>query len=547
MAGRLDTSRAMSDPQNKQSLPLRLLEWAGCVLLIVIGAGVPVFVPWDGLLKALEFDTDRSEYAVGKFMLLMALCGLTIAVGALGLLTPLWRRYRGRVLLPAGALILFIIWTGITVLASPARGYSYYYWLPMGLAAVASLTGPMFMAAATKTRAYLFSVLGAGFLVSFIAVISTLGYRGFYRFVYGRDPRDLVEEGQRLAQGGFARGAAQSTIGNPEYAGTYAAILAAVCAIMLYDWAPKAKYALYARLAALGTLMCLLAHLTFSGSRQPWVALGLAGLLRLFMLLRVPLRAVAAGFCIFILVLLGAGFIWGILFALVATIAGLVFAAMERNGVSVLLQSDRFNLWLTGGGIGAILLVIVAFSVPGPWNPTGLRILQRFASITEGDESVRERNIMFMTASQMVWESPIVGVGPGRYTNRMYPALAELVDADGSGAVYIARDQFGSRIADQTHNDYLQIAAETGIVGLVLFLTSMLFILQGLWRIIHEADDEYRLPALAMLACFVAFFGVMLTSFPLQMPSRSALFWSLVAAALGLIAAATPSGAEAEA
>jgi hypothetical protein len=76
-----------------------------------------------------------------------------------------------------------------------------------------------------------------------------------------------------------------------------------------------------------------------------------------------------------------------------------------------------------------------------------------------------------------------------------------------------------------------------GLGALVFFLTMLLALLQGLWRIAREDDGWWRLTALATMFCLVAFCGIMLTSFPLQMPSRASFFWTTVAAALGLIAA----------
>jgi O-antigen ligase len=122
------------------------------------------------------------------------------------------------------------------------------------------------------------------------------------------------------------------------------------------------------------------------------------------------------------------------------------------------------------------------------------------------------------------------------------PTLARLAREDESGAMARTRQLVGNRLAIQSHNDYLQIASELGLPALVLFVGMMLAIMGGLVRVARRsADPAARETAVALLVILVAYASIMTTSFPLQMPSRSAVFWALVGAALGLIARATPA------
>ncbi len=537
------------DPKNKSLLVEKALnawQWLGFGALVLFGAGIPLFVPINSFLQANDIDTDRSEYMVVKLVAYYFVAGAVLLLGAGALLTPLWRRYRGPVLLPAAGILGFLAWSGFSVLASPNTAYSFYYWLPVLLGWGAALCGPFFFAEARRVKWFLITMLGVGMVISFIGVASSLGYDGFFQFIYGTTPEQMIAEG-RFLQGGTARAASQSTLANAEYAGSFAGIVAAIAAVMLFDWVPRwGRYRMAGRILVLGLLGIVLLELVFSGSRQPWIALFLAGLLRLLLALGIRVLPIAAGFCAFLLSVLFGGFMAGIVVALLLFAGLFVYTIWNGRLLALAKKADRFNTGLVVGGPILLAVVLIGFSVPGPWNPTGLRILQRFASITSPeDESVLERSIMFMTASQITWTDPVFGAGPGRYTNRMYPALGELVEKDESGVMFLSRVHFAGRIADQAHNDYLQIAAETGLGGLVFFLTTMVFLLGELLRLARGTPGPTQLAAMTLMITLITFLAVMLTSFPLQMPSRSAFFYTTVAASLGLIAAAREQRGEA--
>lgn len=505
-----------------------------------MGFALPLFVLPYSYLEHIQFDTDRSEYAVMKYMLLIALSGLALVAGSVMILSPVWRRFRGRHAPALLALGAFVAWGGLSVLLSPTPWNSFYLWLPIGLPAAAAATGVLFMSTEKRCRTFLIAMVVCGAIVSLIGVVSSLGVRDINEWIFGIDPRAYTEAGETTkTQGGGARAGSLSTLANPEYAGSFAAVVAAIAAIMLFDWTPGARRKWIHRGFLFGVLGLLLLELVFSGSRQPWVTLGLAGLLRLFMVLRLPIRVVAAGFCAIVLSALFLGIFPTGIFTIALLLAALAWAAWTGNAGRAFRHADPLNRWLVAAVPGVMVFLLIAFSTPGWWNPTGLRIFQRFTSITNADDqSIFERAIMYMAASEMVWESPILGVGPGRYTNQIYPALARLIEVDDSGVLARARIRFGSKIADQPHNDYLQIAAEMGLPALLFFLTVLLLVLAGLWRISTQNEHpRWRLTALGLMFCMVTFSGAMMTSFPLQMAGRGGFFWATVATSLGLISA----------
>ena len=535
----------MSSAENPPGRFWGAMEWLGFSLLALMAFAVPLAVVPPSLFP--DFQTDRPWTTEGKYVVLQALAGAAIIVGGICFVGPPGRRYRGGVLLPSLLLVGFLGWGAIAVYTTPEPRYSLTYWMPQCFAIAAALLGPLFLHDQRKARWLLVAICAAGLIVALIGVTGALGYRGANRFIYGYDPRDALESVKKTVtvQGGGMRSGSISTMGNPEYAGGYTATIAAIFAVFLLDWvgARKTRRGL-ARLLLLMPLGFLLLYLALTGTRQPWIALAMAALLRLLLELGIPRKLAAAGFCAQLLVTMTLGVIPGAALFALQLLLLLVYTLRTGTLQRTLRSADRHLVWLGAGLPAALALLLVAFSTPGPWNPGGLRILQRFASATSGtEESFSQRSLMYSVASEMIWEHPLFGVGPGYYFSRFYPTIAGLEQQDDTGTLYIIRTKLGGRIAEQAHNDYLQTAAEQGIVALVLLLSALLVLLDRLVRIVDHESGPRRLLALAFLACLVTFLGIMFTSFPLQLPERLTVFWIIVGGSLGLIAG-TPSPRE---
>ncbi|GEM_PF-5502446 len=150
----------------------------------------------------------------------------------------------------------------------------------------------------------------------------------------------------------------------------------------------------------------------------------------------------------------------GRMFGLIALAAGLVALLLTGSkggwvaaGVGFLLFGGlvatrnrpkwRPILWSAVGAAGALVLVLVA---TGPLSPGRLR-----------NESMRLRNIYWSSAVRIATDHPALGVGLDNY-QEFYPA-------------YRGDAQQEVRKA---HNDYLQVLADLGIPGAVLFLAFLL-------------------------------------------------------------------------
>ncbi|MFN0120894.1 MAG: O-antigen ligase family protein [Blastocatellia bacterium] len=113
---------------------------------------------------------------------------------------------------------------------------------------------------------------------------------------------------------------------------------------------------------------------------------------------------------------------------------------------------------------------------------------------------------------KMIAARPLLGVGLGAYATA-WPMYSESDELNVS----------------QAHNDYLQVLADTGLVGAALALCFLALAFRAIWRASHAAD-----PLIAGMAagCGAALAGLLTHSvfdFNLQLPSTSLLFLVITA------------------
>ncbi|CAN5198099.1 hypothetical protein BH09SUM1_BH09SUM1_07610 [soil metagenome] len=522
------------------SVPVDALSWLGSAFLFVMGALVPLFVIPYGWFP--HFDTIAPEAFVAKGLLLLGLGGAALAVAAILLFTDQWRRLTGPAMLPALALAAWVAWGTLSVFIHPNGVYTFSLWSQTVIGALAAIAGALIIRRPSQVRAILWGVMCAAVIVAVIGILGTRGWRGFNMWVFNMDPGLTLERADlaRLdvgGKGGTRSGPAMSTLANPEYSGTYCAIIASLWAVVLLDWPRGKRNPWLLRGLALIAIPILLLEMAVSSSRQAWLAIAIAAAFRLFLELRIRKLFLAAGFCTFLFFLSFFGVAYGMAFFVIFSLGILAYSAMKGVLFTTLRRADRFNLTMILGAPLLVALMIVAYSIPGPWNPSGVRVFQRFQTLlSKNDSSFQERAMFFMIASDIVWKEPLFGAGPGRFRNKFTLVLGELDHNDESGVMRTTHTRLGNKIDNWTHNDYLQTAAETGLVGLALFLSAMIFLFARLSAIIDRVADPRRPLALAVIVCLAAFFCVMLSSFPLFEPSRAAVFWTLVACGFGLIA-----------
>ena len=194
--------------------------------------------------------------------------------------------------------------------------------------------------------------------------------------------------------------------------------------------------------------------------------------------------------------------------ALVAFVGSLVVLAI--------LQTRRAAI-----AIGVVLLVVgLAVSSPATTIGRGVRELGKAAVERDYQRLFSERLLPFLAAAEMTRDHPLLGVGPGCFRYHFMPYRVALATK------YPAQWTRGFPMNWGTvHNDHLQVAAEAGVLGSLLFLVSLGVLAR------RSAEGE-RTPRAAFARTLrwplvTAIFLVCLAQFPLELAAPRLMFLTL--------------------
>lgn len=185
----------------------------------------------------------------------------------------------------------------------------------------------------------------------------------------------------------------------------------------------------------------------------------------------------------------------------------------------VAAAAGLFALATTGGSrrlrvaviVAAFALVFAAAAHPGSRE----RFQRLFATASSGQlpEITSFRVVPAATALQMFRERPLIGVGPGTFSATY---MTEKLKTDEAFPQWIRPR---NTLFGQVHNDHLQVLAETGIPGYLLFLGALALLGAITFRAVPSEDPRVRFARLFAFPAVVTFGVLALAQFPLQLTS----------------------------
>lgn len=135
--------------------------------------------------------------------------------------------------------------------------------------------------------------------------------------------------------------------------------------------------------------------------------------------------------------------------------------------------------------LGVLVMVICSFGVYQQFNEknTSDMIVERFSTITDpgSDASVKERLNFYSTAVESISQKPFLGIGIGNWKIT---------------SIKYSRDIISEyRVPYFAHNDFLQVTAEIGIIGGILYVFFILYpVLISLFKTLeNKIFDHYFL------------------------------------------------------
>ncbi len=158
----------------------------------------------------------------------------------------------------------------------------------------------------------------------------------------------------------------------------------------------------------------------------------------------------------------------------------------------------------------ALLTPVLALIVLGiflVFSGVGGGVFDRFSGSGNlmNDDSVRDRMVLWQTALKVVGQHPVVGCGIGAY------AMAQAIANPAASQPLPVIRQLGPSLHESPHNTYLQVAAETGVVGLGLLLAIFaLFFYYGA-RALPRLEKGLR--KYTLIGCMASMAGMMVDAF----------------------------------
>lgn len=163
-------------------------------------------------------------------------------------------------------------------------------------------------------------------------------------------------------------------------------------------------------------------------------------------------------------------------------------------------------------GIITLVLLVTALSLH-PGARTRMTTLVKNAQSGELLEMTSYRLPAFAVALRMFRDRPLLGVGPGVFAARYMPYKLR-IDADHPDWIRVGNQNFG-----EVHNDHLQLLAETGVPGYLIFLAALVILSRLSFLRRGEMAPRARFVRSFAFPAAAAFAALGLAHFPMQLTS----------------------------
>ncbi len=147
------------------------------------------------------------------------------------------------------------------------------------------------------------------------------------------------------------------------------------------------------------------------------------------------------------------------------------------------------------------------------------RAIDKAAQMRRGDfaSATTQRDIGLLAAAEMIRSRPLVGVGPGAFSNAFVPARIAAEERSGRRLVHHS----GSAHFDNAHSEPLTLAAECGVPAATAAAAGLLVLGAGLLGARRGPGADSNPTTDALLAALAAGIVLSLGGFPLRLPVAS--------------------------
>lgn len=169
------------------------------------------------------------------------------------------------------------------------------------------------------------------------------------------------------------------------------------------------------------------------------------------------------------------------------------------------------------------LIITIIYSTDNPLNKSAITVPQRaISTFDEQDPSINTRLLMWKTTFEMIKEKPLLGSGIGTFKMNYLDYQAEFLKDNPYYVKYSGK-------AGEAHNEYLQMWAEIGIIGLGIFIGIILMFYNLIINYLKKNDnDKEKIIVFGLVLGITCFLIHCLFTFPLHVPALGVTFFALL-------------------
>jgi len=190
-----------------------------------------------------------------------------------------------------------------------------------------------------------------------------------------------------------------------------------------------------------------------------------------------------------------------------------------------------------------IILMVSLIIIPNPLNKPGtvLSTIKSRVSVSQLIEggSAKRRIATWKFTGLIIKDHPLLGSGLGTFKYNSLKYQADFFEKEDNRALY----PHGN--ADKTHNEYLQIWSELGIVGLLIFIWIIIsYFYYGIKKL-RKIENKYKQGILiGLMGSVVAVLADAIFGFPLHLAATLHLFWLVLGLTMFDLTAVNPKERE---
>lgn len=217
---------------------------------------------------------------------------------------------------------------------------------------------------------------------------------------------------------------------------------------------------------------------------------------------------------------------------LVCLLGGIAVVAVTETMTALLALAAGSLVLLARSRAGrlSILGLALVMAILVPMSGAGRRALQKVAQLRAGqwDAVFTQRDIGFLAASEMVRKHPLLGTGPGTFSNEFVAARLAAEARTGRRLVH----RSGSAHFENAHSEPLTVAAECGVGVALAGLAGLGWVLVALIRKEEGPKERPLVSAWTLSACLLGFGVLCVASFPLRLAVTAGPFSFLLGVAV---------------